>query len=111
MPPGQIYLVTSGVRHTLGEILAIAGSLTGRPRPYLNLPLPVARMAALVTTPLAQLAGREPPLSSERLDLFLADRAINIGKARRELGYRPHFRDLRSMLARTYAWYGLSGQL
>ena len=38
--------------------------------------------------PLARLAGREPPLSPERLDLFLADRAIDIGKARRELGYR-----------------------
>jgi nucleoside-diphosphate-sugar epimerase len=109
--PRQVYLVTSGVRHRLGEMLAIAGSLVGRPRPYLNLPLPVARLAARVTTPLAQLAGRPPPLSPERLDLFLADRAIDIGKARRELGYRPHFRDLRSMLTRTYAWYGLSGQL
>ena len=109
--PDQIYLVTSGVRHTLGEMLAIAGSLTGRPRPYLSLPVPVARAAAMVTTPLARLAGREPPLSPERLDLFLADRAIDIGKARRELGYSAHFRDLRSMLARTYAWYGMSGQL
>ena len=32
--PSEIYLVTSGVRHTLGEMLAIAGSLTGKPRPY-----------------------------------------------------------------------------
>jgi nucleoside-diphosphate-sugar epimerase len=109
--PGETYLVTSGVRHTLGEVLAVAGALTGNPRPYVNLPLPLARAASLATTPLARLAGREPPLSPERLDLFLADRAIDIGKARRELGYAPHFRDLRSMLARTYAWYGMSGQL
>ena len=109
--PGEIYLVTSGVRHTLAEMLAIAGSLTGNSRPAIDVPLPLARLAAAMSTPLARLAGREPPLSPERLELFLADRAIDIGKARRELGYAPHYRDLRSMLARTYAWYGMSGQL
>lgn len=109
--PGEVYLVTSGVRHTLAEMLEIAGSLTGNPKPAIDVPLPLARLAATVTTPLAGLAGREPPLSPERLELFMADRAIDIGKARRELGYAPHYRDLRSMLARTYAWYGMSGQL
>ena len=109
--PGEIYLVTSGVRHTLGEMLAVAGRLTGNPRPYRSIPLPVARAAALATTPLARLVGRDPPLSPERLDLFLADRGIDIGKARRELGYAPELRDLASMLGRTYAWYGLTGQL
>lgn len=110
-PTGEIYLVTSGVRHTLGEMLAVAGRLTGNPRPYRSIPLPLARAAALATTPLARLLGREPPLSPERLDLFLADRAIDIGKARRELGYSPVLRDLASMLGRTYAWYGMTGQL
>lgn len=108
---GEIYLVTSGVRHTLGEMLAVAGRLTGNPRPCRSIPLPVARAAALATTPLARLVGRDPPLSPERLDLFLADRSIDIGKARRELGYAPELRDLASMLGRTYAWYGLTGQL
>ena len=75
------------------------------------MPLPLATAAAALTTPLARLAGREPPLSPARLDLFLADRLIDIAKARRELGYAPHYRDLRAMLARTYAWYGMSGQL
>lgn len=108
---GEIYLVTSGVRHTLREMLEIAGSLVGNPRPWRDIPLPLARAAALLTTPFAKAIGIEPPLSPERLDLFMADRAIDIGKARRELGYVPHYRDLRSMLARTYAWYGMSGQL
>ena len=42
--PGEIYLVTSGVRHTLGEMLAVAGRLTGNPRPYRRIPLPLARL-------------------------------------------------------------------
>jgi nucleoside-diphosphate-sugar epimerase len=109
--PGAAYLVTSGERHTLGEMLTIAGALTGAARPYLSIPMPVARAAALITTPAARLLGREPPLSPQRLDLFLADRAIDIGRARLELGYAPRHRDLKGMLGRTYAWYGLSGQL
>src|SRR5829696_8926909 len=60
---GEIYLVTSGVRHTLGEMLAIAGSLVGNARPARDVPLPLARLASAATTPLARLAGREPPLS------------------------------------------------
>lgn len=108
---GEIYLVTSGVRHTLGEILDAAGALVGNPRPYRRVPLAVARVGSLLTTPLANALSKPPPLSPERLDMFLADRAIDIRKARAELGYAPHFRDLKSMLGRTYAWYGISGQL
>jgi nucleoside-diphosphate-sugar epimerase len=108
---GEIYLVTSGERHTLREMLAVVGRLVGNPKPYRTVPLPVARAAALATTPLARLLGREPPLSPERLDLFLADRAIDIGKAKAHLGYAPRHRDLAGMLGRTYAWYGLTGQL
>ncbi len=55
--PGETYLVTSGVRHTLGEMLAIAGSLSGNPRPYWSLPLPIGPAGSAATTPLARLVG------------------------------------------------------
>jgi nucleoside-diphosphate-sugar epimerase len=55
--------------------------------------------------------GRRPPLTPERLDLFLAHRSIVIRKAREELGYEPRHRDAREMLARTHEWYVRSGQL
>ncbi|MGD9510566.1 MAG: NAD-dependent epimerase/dehydratase family protein [Geminicoccaceae bacterium] len=110
-PAGEVYLITSGIHYSMREMLTITGELTGNPRPYLPVPLPLAWAAAVTTTPLARLVGREPPLSPGRIELFLADRRIDIGKARRELGYAPHFRDLRAMLARTYAWYGMTGQL
>ncbi|MFO1072175.1 MAG: hypothetical protein U1E17_05705 [Geminicoccaceae bacterium] len=50
-------------------------------------------------------------MSPERLDLFLADRVLDIGRARRELGYAPTQGDLEAMLATTHAWYVASGQL
>lgn len=106
-----LYLITSGEPHLLRDMVDIAGRLVGQPRPSLHVPLPLARLAAAVTTPLASALGRAPPLSPERLDLFLADRMLDIGRARRELGYAPTHGDLEAMLATTHAWYVASGQL
>jgi UDP-glucose 4-epimerase len=109
---GGPYLVTSGERHTLGEFLEVAGRLVGNPLPYRTVPLPLARLAAAVTTPLARAAGLPPLLSPERLDLFLADRgAIDVARARSGLGYAPRRTALEPMLAETHAWYVASGQL
>lgn len=109
--PRGLYLVTSGERHSLREILTVAGRLVGRDRPFRAIPLPLARLGAALTTPLARAAGIDPPLSPERLDLFLADRAIDIARARAELGYAPAHTALEPMLAQTHAWYRESGQL
>jgi nucleoside-diphosphate-sugar epimerase len=109
--PGEIYLVHSGSRYTLGEILRAAGELVGNPRPYRRVPLGLARAASRLTTPLARLLGRRPPLSPKRLELFVADRHIEIRKATEELGYRPALQDLREMLGRTCASYVRTGQL
>ena len=108
---GGLWLVTSGERHTLGQILVVVGGLTGNPRPYLPVPMPLGRLAAALSTPLARALRLEPPLSPERLELFLADRAIDIARARSELGYEPQHRELEPMLARSYAWYVESRQL
>jgi nucleoside-diphosphate-sugar epimerase len=108
---GETYLIHSGTRYTLGEILRVAGELVGNSHPYRRIPLGLARAVARVTTPLARLLGRRPLLSPERLELFLADRQIDIRKAKEELGYEPAHQDLREMLGRTHASYVRTGQL
>jgi nucleoside-diphosphate-sugar epimerase len=109
--PGEIYLVHSDGHHTLGQILRATGRLVGNPRPYLSIPLPVARAAVHVATPLAKLLRRSAPLTPERLEMFIADRHIDIRKAREELGYSPEHQDLQQMLTRTYTHYLRTGQL
>jgi nucleoside-diphosphate-sugar epimerase len=108
---GEIYLVHSDGGHTLGAILREAGRLVGKPRPYLSIPLTAARLGARTGTWLAGLLGRPSPLTPQRLDLFLADRRIDIRKAREELGYQPRHQDLGEMLGRTHAYYVATGQL
>jgi nucleoside-diphosphate-sugar epimerase len=109
--PGEIYLVHSDGGHTLGAILREAGRLVGKPRPYLSIPLPAARLGARTGTWLAGLLGRQSPLTPQRLDLFLADRHIDIRKAREQLGYQPRHQDLGEILGRTYTYYVATGQL
>ncbi len=109
--PGGIYPLTSGVRYTLADLLAVAGALVGSRRPYLRLPAAAGRAWLAAATSLGSLRTRGAPLSDAMAELLLGDRGIHIEHSRRELGYRPHYRELRAMLARTYAWYGMSGQL
>jgi nucleoside-diphosphate-sugar epimerase len=110
-PAGEVYLVHSGGRHTLGAILSVAGRLVGNRRPCLRIPYSVALTAAHLTTPVARLLGRPPPLTPKRLRLFVADRQIRIDKAREGLRFAPEHQDLEEMLGRTHEWYTRTGQL
>ena len=108
---GEIYLVHSGGDHTLGSILEVCGELVGNSRPGLRIPMTAAKIAARTTTPIARLIGVSPPLSPERLKLYLTSRHIDISKARNELGYAPAHQDLMDMLKPTYDDYVQTGQL
>ena len=52
----------------------------------------------------------EPPIFRRRLDWFRQNRAFDIGRARRELGYAPAV-DLETGLRRTGEWYRARGYL
>jgi nucleoside-diphosphate-sugar epimerase len=52
----------------------------------------------------------EPPIFRRRLDWFRQNRAFDIGRARRELGYAPKV-DLETGLRRTGEWYRANGYL
>ena len=54
--------------------------------------------------------GIAPPIFPRRVDWFRQDRAFDISKAKRELGYRPKI-GLDEGLRRTYAWYKAEGML
>ncbi len=108
---GQIYLVHSGADHTLEQIIDVAGQIVGQRRPAVRIPKPAAWVASQLTTPVASVLGKSPPLSPQRLRLFLTDRRIDISKARQQLGYVPQMTDLHEMLGRTYIHYVRTGQL
>jgi nucleoside-diphosphate-sugar epimerase len=109
---GGIYLVTSGARHTMREILEVAQSLTGGPRTHVAIPVAAARLAARAFAQASKfLPDWNVPITDERVDLFLADRQIDISRAERELGYAPKHQSVEEMLGATYRYYRQRGMI
>ena len=109
---GGIYLVTSGGRHTMREILEVAQSLTGGPRTHVAIPVAAARLAARAFAQVGTfLPDWNVPITDERIDLFLADRQIDISRAERELGYAPKHQSVEEMLGATYRYYRQRGMI
>ena len=109
---GGIYLVTSGGRHTMREILEVAQSLTGGPRTHVAIPVAAARLAARAFAKAGTfLPDWNVPITDERIDLFLADRQIDISRAERELGYAPKHQSVEEMLGATYRYYRQRGMI
>ena len=105
--PGGIYFVHSDGDHTIGEILAVSAKLVGqRGRGYIPIPLGPARLAAGVFERVQRVAPNwNPPITQQRLDLFVTDRKIDIGRARAELGFEPRQQSVEAMLGRTWRYY------
>ena len=109
---GEIYLLHSDGGHTLGKILDAAKRVVGARRSHIPIPLPIAKLAAFGFSIMHRLRPSwNPPLTPQRVALFVSDRKIDISKARRELGFEPKFQDLDVMLGRTYQGYVDDGQI
>ncbi|MBA2662902.1 MAG: NAD-dependent epimerase/dehydratase family protein [Bradymonadaceae bacterium] len=109
---GEIYLIHSGARHTLGEIVAAAGALVGVRRTGVPVPMWPMRLAGLGFEKIAAaVPSFNPPWTRNRLDLFVTDRQISIEKARVQLGYAPAYQNVYDMLGMTYIGYVKDGQL
>lgn len=88
---GEAYFVSDGTDSTLKEV--ISGLLQTRSidPPRTSAPLPVAWVMACVMEWIWRTFSRrgEPPITRQMLRLIGAPFTLDIGKAQRELGYRP----------------------
>ncbi|MEX0745751.1 MAG: NAD-dependent epimerase/dehydratase family protein [Phycisphaeraceae bacterium] len=107
---GQVYILAGPRYTTIRELADCVGEAVGRPCPRGRVPLAPVKLAATACERICRPLGLEPPLHHRRLDFFTKDRAFNIGKARRELGYAPRV-DLAEGTARTAQWYAGTGML
>ena len=107
---GQTYILGGEEYVTLNQLVSmIADELNVKP-PRLHLPLwPVYALGfacELICTPL----GIEPPLYRRRIDFFKKNRAFDISKAKKELGFQPKV-SLKEGIHRTAHWYSQNGYL
>jgi 2-alkyl-3-oxoalkanoate reductase len=90
---GEVFDITGGERVTWREFLDHAAELQGA-RPWIDVPLPVARAAAAVLDGLfgflrIPASAKMPPVTRYRVAQLAYDFHFSIEKARRLLGYLP----------------------
>jgi nucleoside-diphosphate-sugar epimerase len=100
---GEIYHIAGPQVLTVKDICETIASAGGTKIPGLRLPLWPVRIAAWKLGLLYRLFGKEAPLTMGKLAFFIHPKPLDIGKARRELGYAPQT-DFESGLTRTIAW-------
>jgi nucleoside-diphosphate-sugar epimerase len=91
-------------------LIAAIAAAVGSSGPRLRVPMWPVMTAARVCEAICRPMGIEPPLYPRRVEFFSKDRAANIEKARRILGYAPKV-GLEEGARRTAAWYASRGLL
>jgi len=88
---GQVFHITDGEEITAAEAFGLLAETLGLPPPRRSLPFPVAHAVAALMEAWAILRRRGVPPAFTRygVRLVASDCRYDIGKSRRELGYRP----------------------
>ena len=88
---------------TLQQILERLAKLTGKPAPKVKLPYAVAYAAAVISTGLANITGKEPMVPLEGVRMARKKMFVSHAKAERELGFQPGSVD--AALQRAIDWF------
>lgn len=101
---GQTYLIADERYYSLNDLVQAIGDALGVSVKIVHLPFAPLWMAAVLCEAVCKPLGVSPPIFRRRVDWFRQNRAFDISKAKRELGYKPKV-DLSTGLERTANWY------
>jgi nucleoside-diphosphate-sugar epimerase len=107
---GNVYILGSNEIITINELVSTISDIMGVRTPRFSVPfLPVYYLAKICEFVLKPLPIKSP-IYGRRFDFFKSNRAFDISKAKKELGFQPRT-DLKTGLIKTYEWYKSSGLL
>jgi nucleoside-diphosphate-sugar epimerase len=107
---GQTYLVADDSYVTIESLVRKVGDCLGVEVRTPHFPVLPLVVAGHVMEKVCRPFGIDPPIFPRRVDWYRQNRAFDIGKARRELGYQPQV-NLEEGLRRTADWYRREGFL
>lgn len=101
---GEIFTLGGNEYLTLNEFVKLLAEVLGVKPPTRRIPAWPVWTAGLFCEILCYPFRIQPPIYRRRVDFFIKDRAFDISKAKRLLGYNPKV-DLRTGLKLTADWY------
>jgi nucleoside-diphosphate-sugar epimerase len=101
---GEVFILGGDHHVTLNDLVASVARAVDSSGPRVRVPMWPVMAAAHVCEAVFKPLGIEPPLYPRRVEFFSKDRAADISKARRMLGYTPRV-DLDEGARRTAKWY------
>lgn len=107
---GEIFTLGGNEYVTLNEYIKILAEVLQVPVPRKRIPLWPMWIAAVIFETVCYPFRIQPPIYRRRLDFFTKDRAFDISKAKRLLGYNPKV-TLKIGLSKTAQWYRQNGYL
>jgi nucleoside-diphosphate-sugar epimerase len=105
---GEVFTIGGEEATTLNELAASIAGIYGRKIPRVHIPARPVWLAGLMCELICKPLRLAPPIYRRRVDFFMKDRAFDISKARRLLGYSPTV-SLTEGLTRTARWYYQTG--
>ena len=103
---GERYIL-GGENLTLAEVLGTIAELTGRRKPWLQVPRAAIYPVAIAAEATARITGGEPFVTIDGLRLAKKKMFFSSAKAIRELGYEPG--PVRPALEEAVAWFRAAG--
>lgn len=107
---GGVYILGGERYVTLREFAATIAEALGVRLSRVRIPFAPVYAAAFLCEKACRPLRIEPPIFRRRVDFFRKDRAFDISRARRALGYAPRV-GLREGIRRTADWYRAQGLL
>jgi nucleoside-diphosphate-sugar epimerase len=107
---GREYLIADEHYYSIEEIVREVGRALQVPLRIRHFPVLPVVIAGHIVEKICKPFGITPPIVPRRVDWYRQNRAFDIGRARRELGYAPRV-PLDEGLRRTGEWYRKMGYL
>ena len=107
---GNVFILAGEAPVTLNQLVAVIAEILDVPPPRLRFPVAPVYLTGFLCELLCKPFGINPPLYRRRVDFFRKNRAFDISKAKRELGFEPKA-DLHTGISLTAEWYRKTGLL
>jgi nucleoside-diphosphate-sugar epimerase len=104
----EVFTIGGDEYVTLADLVDRISKILGKPVSQKSIPVWPVWVAGLVLEMICRPLRINPPLHRRRLDFFIKDRAFDISKAKKLLGYQPKVK-LDEGLRRTAQWYAEQG--